>query len=458
MNNLTHYYYSDILIHIDPDLDLEYDVIDTDLMYDIAQDIVSALKKESDKNSKIEFVEIEGNLDLSDNYSARIWMNSSLEYSAAKQLFRQIVDSIQFITCTDEFFDGTYFTEPHGERVGNTFDITYKVYTDFDITEFVETDKDNNPVTNELTEENELEKRAKKHRKKQAGITTLNPDAGNVEYNIAMFNNANSPVEGPSNNPISGPVGGDVATSSPSSGVCEDLDTDGWEKRWSWADKYYKQNLVVSKLPNNLWHLEKVSYNGHTLKHLGNYSTKEAAFSKGNNLLNEALDDLYVDKSTCDESSSMCSEGCNKRSNEALDDFDEDDVCKSDAECCFDSDECKIQQCENDIDDLFQKAHTKYIYGRINTETYSKTLAKIHHMLAELDYDDLVNDALTEDLNIDDIKDELQQKLRQRGLQLNPEKNNLDAAAEYILMGGSDYSVDQWIEDTKRNYPDHFIR
>ncbi len=39
---------------------------------------------------------------------------------------------------------------------------------------------------------------------------TLNPDAGNVEHNVAMFNKMNSPVDGPCNNPISGPFGGDV--------------------------------------------------------------------------------------------------------------------------------------------------------------------------------------------------------------------------------------------------------
>lgn len=66
---------------------------------------------------------------------------------------------------------------------------------------------------------NELEKRAKKHKKKLRGLgRTLNPDAGNVEHNINMFNHMNSPVGGPSNNPVSGPFGGDV--SAPSVGGC----------------------------------------------------------------------------------------------------------------------------------------------------------------------------------------------------------------------------------------------
>lgn len=57
---------------------------------------------------------------------------------------------------------------------------------------------------------NELEKRAKAHKKKLRGITTLNLNAGNVEYNVSMFNKVNSPIEGPCNNPVSGPFGGDV--------------------------------------------------------------------------------------------------------------------------------------------------------------------------------------------------------------------------------------------------------
>lgn len=48
-------------------------------------------------------------------------------------------------------------------------------------------------------------------RKKKKNGALVNPDAGNVEHNIEMFNKMNSPVDGPSNNPVSGPFGGDVA-------------------------------------------------------------------------------------------------------------------------------------------------------------------------------------------------------------------------------------------------------
>ena len=54
---------------------------------------------------------------------------------------------------------------------------------------------------------------AKKKKKKRLG-GTLNPDAGNVEHNINMFNHMNSPTGGPSNNPVSGPFGGDVCAES----------------------------------------------------------------------------------------------------------------------------------------------------------------------------------------------------------------------------------------------------
>lgn len=65
--------------------------------------------------------------------------------------------------------------------------------------------------------ENELKKRAKFHRKRQKGLpalSTLNPNAGNVEYNVAMFNHMNTPTGGFTNNPISGPMGGDVSAGS----------------------------------------------------------------------------------------------------------------------------------------------------------------------------------------------------------------------------------------------------
>ena len=61
---------------------------------------------------------------------------------------------------------------------------------------------------------NELEKRAAYHRKRQKGLprTGLNPDAGNVEHNINMFNMIATPNGGPSNSP-SGPMGGDASFS-----------------------------------------------------------------------------------------------------------------------------------------------------------------------------------------------------------------------------------------------------
>lgn len=47
-------------------------------------------------------------------------------------------------------------------------------------------------------------------KKKKLPYTSLNPDAGNVEHNIEMFNKMNNPSGTLSNNPISGPMGGDV--------------------------------------------------------------------------------------------------------------------------------------------------------------------------------------------------------------------------------------------------------
>ena len=74
--------------------------------------------------------------------------------------------------------------------------------------------------------ENELKKRAKYHRKRQRGLPALSKlktNAGNVEYNVSMFNKMNSPVDGMSNNPISGPFGGDVSAPAASGGMGESL-------------------------------------------------------------------------------------------------------------------------------------------------------------------------------------------------------------------------------------------
>ena len=47
-------------------------------------------------------------------------------------------------------------------------------------------------------------------KKKKKNGALVNPDAGNVEHNIEMFNKMNSPIDGPCNNPVSGPFGGDI--------------------------------------------------------------------------------------------------------------------------------------------------------------------------------------------------------------------------------------------------------
>ena len=53
----------------------------------------------------------------------------------------------------------------------------------------------------------------------------------------------------------------------------------GWVKRWNSLDKYYKGDLVISKIssPYEAWHIEKVAPNGRTIKHLGNYKSLEVA-------------------------------------------------------------------------------------------------------------------------------------------------------------------------------------
>ena len=65
-----------------------------------------------------------------------------------------------------------------------------------------------------LHESNALLDGHKKRKKNNIGRTsgcTLNPDAGDVEHNVAMFNHMSSPVSGPSVNPC-GPMAEDVTT------------------------------------------------------------------------------------------------------------------------------------------------------------------------------------------------------------------------------------------------------
>jgi hypothetical protein len=46
--------------------------------------------------------------------------------------------------------------------------------------------------------------------------------------------------------------------------------------------------------------------------------------------------------------------------------------------------------------------------------------------------------------------------LNHEGLVLNEEECNASSIAEYLLIAGEDYSIYQWIEDTRMNYPECF--
>ena len=93
---------------------------------------------------------------------------------------------------------------------------------------------------------------------------------------------------------------------------------DGWIKRWDFLDKYYKDDLVISKIssPTNAWHVERVDSNGHTIEHLGNYNSLEAAKAgaiKKNEsklTLNESDDtDILYDMEDYDEDNTTVTAG-----------------------------------------------------------------------------------------------------------------------------------------------------
>lgn len=68
---------------------------------------------------------------------------------------------------------------------------------------------------------------------------------------------------------------------------------DGWVKRWSFADKWYKGPFVISKNPEPYrgYHLEKVKPNGATAKHYGNFNSIDDAKAEASRYLKESAND-----------------------------------------------------------------------------------------------------------------------------------------------------------------------
>ncbi len=66
-------------------------------------------------------------------------------------------------------------------------------------------------------------------------------------------------------------------------------------------------------------------------------------------------------------------------------------------------------------------------------------------------------------LSLEQLKSRLSAELERKGLQLNTEECDLDSAAEYIEMineesKNEEYTIEDWIGDTLRNYPECFIQ
>lgn len=225
MDELIHYYSVDVSVVFD--IDLESDQIDTDLTSDIHDTFVEELQDAFKNNPDVELDDYDWGWDKDHDYIQYLYISSKLDKAAVTPVVENILDSIVSFERTDELWDGTYYYERHGldtppyERVASTRDYTYKVDIETDILRFFETNEDGE-VLQEAVTKNELKDRAKKHAKKQKGITTLNPNAGNVEYNIGMFNKMSGATDGLSNNPVSGPFGGDVSVGDVS-GCCEAL-------------------------------------------------------------------------------------------------------------------------------------------------------------------------------------------------------------------------------------------
>lgn len=178
----------------------------------------------------------------------------------------------------------------------------------------------------------------------------------------------------------------------------------------------------------------------------------------------------------------------------------------------LDSAEYRIQRYEDEITEILPKLHDQYMTGMINANFYAEVLKNVYNALYDAlpeeeieeqlitsvsndveeesvpelpvheEYDDNFDDVSVFDdtgdarissllftgktnmeeskssTKLSDIKDELATELNKRHLKINSEKNSLEAAAEYISQGGSNYSVAQWIDDTLQNYPTHLLK
>ena len=222
MDELIHYYSVDVAVTFD--IDLDSDQIDTELTSNIYDTFVEELQEAFNNNSDVDLDDYDWSWDKEHDYIQHLYISSKLDKEAVTPIVENILDSIVSFERTDELWDGTYSIETHGldtppyEHIERTRDYTYTVEVECEVIRFFETTEDGEVLVEKVTK-NELKDRAKKHAKKQRGITTLNPDAGNVEYNIGMFNKMSGAVEGPSNNPVSGPFGGNVGGDGMGEGI-----------------------------------------------------------------------------------------------------------------------------------------------------------------------------------------------------------------------------------------------
>lgn len=86
---------------------------------------------------------------------------------------------------------------------------------------------------------------------------------------------------------------------------------------------------------------------------------------------------------------------------------------------------------------------------------------KLEDLNASEDVSSCNETPITSSDDVDEIEEELTRKFEAEGYDVSAEAviNTIQAAAEYLEMykdEGEDYSVDEWWEDTKMNYPEVF--
>lgn len=126
-----------------------------------------------------------------------------------------------------------------------------------------------------------------KKRKKKKGVDSVNPNAGNVEYNNAMFNHMNNATESPSTNPM-GPMAEGL-----------DNESDGWTQKNGLDFMWFKNKFVITKRHSlskgGSTPTYELKYVGWGEKSYGYFPTLDAAKKEAESIMNDTRPSNLLD-------------------------------------------------------------------------------------------------------------------------------------------------------------------